>query len=152
MIKLIKLAIVIGIVYLVVTQAKPFVERVTEVGDGLSRRSPGVSQGHCLRTADGASESFGREMRNFAKPPFDLDEWDRFLEDWKGQLYEAESACSCPRSSCQRASEALAALSDLVEDFDNSLRGGPPASRVADRMDRVNRLLKRARDLDRQGD
>ncbi|MEM7349494.1 MAG: hypothetical protein AAF657_01725 [Acidobacteriota bacterium] len=150
--KIIKYGIVLFLGYLAYTEGPALVERVTELGSGLGRKSSSVDQGGCIGSAENASESFSRGLRQFSEPPIDLNAWELFLEDIKEKQYNAEATCSCARSSCGKASEALAELATLVADFDNSLRGNGIPLNPARQQDTIDRFLKRARELDRQGD
>ncbi len=149
--KIIKYGILIALVYFIVQNAPRWVEEVTKVGSGLSRKTGPVSQSHCLPAAERASEAFSEGLRDYAEPPFDIDAWDLFMEDVQRELYSAESRCNCPRDSCQRATDALSELSGLMADFDNSLRGDSMPLNPARRQETIDRFLKRARELDRQG-
>ncbi len=80
-----------------------------------------------------------------------MESWDLFMERLKGQLYDADTECGCPRDSCQKATEALSELNALIADFDNSLRGSGMPLNPARRQETIDRLLRRARELDRQG-
>ncbi len=149
--KLIKYGIILLLAYVVYTEGPKWVEQIGDLGSGLNRTSTSVGQGRCVRAAEIASETFTRGMRDFSQPPINLDAWDRFNEGLKGQMYDAESECSCPRDSCQRAAEALSELNALISDFDGSLRGSGLPLNPARRQETIDRFLKRARELDRQG-
>ena len=152
MTKILKLAIVVLVIYFVLTNYESWVENISNLGQDLSRKGDSVSQGLCVRAAEEASEAFARGMRDYAQPPIDLEAWDDFLERVKERVYQADSRCDCPRNSCLRASEALAELSQLIEVFDGSLRGNRTPVDVARRQETIDRMLRRARELDRQGD
>ncbi len=149
--KVVKLGVFALLIYVAIKQVPPLVEQVSQMGEGLSRKGSSVSQGDCVPAAERASESFIDEMRNFQKPPFDLDEWDFAMERISEYTYDAEARCNCGRDSCVRATEALSELNALIADFDNSLRGGDIALNPARRQETIDRLLKRAREFDRQG-
>ncbi len=149
--RIIQLAVLAALIYVVVQQAPQLVENVSDLGSGLSRRGSSVGLGACVVAAEGASETFGRELRQFSDPPIDLEAWDLFIEGLKEQIYHAEAECSCPRTSCERATEALGELNRLIADFDNSLRGSGVPLNPARQQETIDRLLKRAREFDRQG-
>ena len=151
MTKIIKYAILAAVVYWIYTQAPAWVEKVTDMGSGLGRTGSSVGLGRCVTAAERASETFGRELRNFSRPPVDMEAWDRFMEDLQSQLWDADSECSCPRESCLKAAEALSELNALIDDFDGNLRGSGMALNPARRQETINSFLKRARELDRQG-
>ena len=149
--KIIKYAIFAVVIYLIYVNAPTWIENVTNMGSGLGRKSSSVGVGRCVSAVEGASESFARELRNYSRPPVDMDSWDLFMEKLKEQTYAADDACSCPQDSCQKAGEALGELNGLIADFDNSLRGEGMPLNPARRQETIDRLLKRARELDRQG-
>ena len=149
--KIIKYAILAAVLYAAYTQVPVILENVDNLGSDLDRKGSGLGQGACLQAAEDASETFGRGLRDFSEPPIDLEAWGLFLEGVKERQYEAESQCSCPRESCDRASEALAELSSLISDFDGSLQGDGMPLNPARRQETIDRLLKRARELDRMG-
>ncbi len=150
--KLIKLGVFVLLVYLAITKLPPLIDKISDMGSGLGRKASSVNQSQCISAAERASENFTQEMRNFSRPPFDIDAWNRAMDSVRGDINDADSRCACPRSSCQRASEAISELNALISAFDNSLRGdGTPVS-AARRQETIDQLLKRAREFDRQGD
>lgn len=149
--KIIKYGIVALLVYFAYTEWPTLLESIDDFGSDLSRTSSSVGQGRCIPAAEAASDAFSRGLRDFSDPPIDMDAWDRFREVVKGKRYDAEAACNCARDSCQRATEALSELASLVADFDNSLRGEGVPLNPSRQQETINRFLKRARDLDRQG-
>ncbi len=149
--KIFKIGIVVVVVYFGIKQVPPLVDKISEMGEGLSRKGDSVSQGQCVPAAERASEAFAVEMRNYPRPPFDLDAWEYSLERVREHTYEAESRCACGLDSCVRATEALNELDALISEFDDSLRGEGMPLNPARRQETINRLLKRAREFDRQG-
>ena len=149
--KLLKYGIVILLAYFAYTEGPQLVENIGDLGSGLNRKATSIGEGRCVVAAEDASEAFARGLRDFSKPPVNMDAWDRFMEGLKGKLYDAESECSCPRDSCQRATDALNELNSLIADFDGSLRGSGLPLNPARRQETIDFFLKRARELDRQG-
>jgi len=149
--KLIKIGILLFLGYFLYTEGPRYVEKIGDLGSGLNRKSTSVGQGGCIPAAEAASETFSRGLRDYSDPPIDIDAWDLFLENVKQYQYNAESECNCPRDSCQKAAEALVELSALIADFDNSLRGKGIPLNPARQQETIDRFLKRARELDRQG-
>ena len=149
--KLLQLAIVALIAYFVFTNYESWVDSIANIGQDLSRTGEPVTQGLCVTAAERAGETFSRGMRDYASPPVDLDAWDQFVEEVKERIYRAEIHCECPRDSCARAVEAMSELNHLIEGFDNSLRGGNLTLDPGRRMETIDSMLKRARELDRQG-
>ncbi len=149
--KLIKIGVLVLLVYLAITKLPPLLDKVTDMGSGLGRKSSSVSQSQCVSAAERASESFTDEMRNYSRPPIDLEAWSQSLESVRAHINEADARCNCDRSSCHRAAEALGELNGLIAEFDNSLRGDGVPMNPARRQETIDRLLKRAREFDRQG-
>lgn len=149
--KILKLALLLLVAYLVFANYESWVDSISELGQGLSRTNEPVSEGGCVAAAETASEAFAVGMRNYASPPVDMDAWDEFLEGVKERVYEADTSCNCARDSCVKAMEALTELNLLIEDFDGSLRGTSMPLNPARRQETIDRMLKRARELDRQG-
>ena len=108
--KIIKFAILAAVVYAAITEGPEILQDVTDLGSGLNRTGGGSGQGGCLQAAEYASEKFGEGLRDFSAPPVDLAEWELFLEGIREHQYKAEDECSCPRESCDRASDALSEL------------------------------------------
>ncbi len=150
--KFLKYGILALLAYFVWQKAPELADWATNLGSGLNRKSVSISQGLCVSAAERASETFSRGLRDFSKPPFDLDAWDLFREKVTGEIYNADSRCDCARSSCLRAADALAELNGLLADFNNSLRGEGVPLNPARRQETIDRFLKRAREFDRQGD
>ncbi len=153
--KIIKWVVIIGLAYFAFTEGPGLVERIGDgagdLGSGLNRGAASLGQGRCVKAAERASERFHRGLRDYSKPPIDMDSWARFTESLKGLIYDAESECNCPQDSCQRATDALTELNSLVTDFDSSLRGTGMPLNPARRQETIDRFLKRARELERQG-
>ena len=149
--KIIKYGVVALLAYVAYTEVPPLIDKIGDLGAGLNRKGSSVGQGGCVPAAEQASESFSRGLRQFSDPPVDIHSWELFLEEVKGYQYAAEAECNCPRESCQRASEALVELSALIADFDNSLRGDGMPLNPGRQQETIDRFLKRARELDRQG-
>jgi len=147
---IVKLAVLAAVLYFGYTQLLP---RLRETGDRTEStlNSLGEDGGNCLGLADQASETFGGGMRDFSRPPIDEGAWDSFASRVYDRISEAQDACSCALASCQRAGDALAALSGMVSDFDSAVRGGTPPLNAARAQEEVNSLLNEARSLARQG-
>ncbi len=150
--KILKLALLAGLVYLMIQEGPSLVEKISNMGSDLGRKSGSVSKSFCVTAAEKASESFAEGLRDFSDPPIDLDAWDEFVERVRGDIYDAQDRCDCPRNSCQRATEAIDELTALMADFTNSLKGDSLPLNPARRQETIDRFLKRAREYDRQGD
>ncbi len=153
--KLIKWAVIIGLAYLAYAEGPGLIERfgdgVDDLGSGLNRGAASLGQSRCVQAAEQASESFSHGLRDYSEPPVNIDSWERFKDKLEGLIYDAETECSCVQDSCQRATDAVGELNSLIADFDGSLRGSKVAFNPARRQETINRFLKRARELERQG-
>ena len=150
--KIFKLGILALLVYLIIQEGPALVEKVSDMGAGLGRKGSAIGQSECVTAAERASEALAKGLRNFSEPPIDVNAWDRFTEGVREKIYEAQDRCACPRPSCERANEAVEEVSNLMADFTNNLRGDSIALNPAHRQETIDRMLKRAREYDRQGD
>ena len=149
--KILKLALLLLLAYVVATNYESWVDSISQIGQDLSRTGEPVSESQCVGAAELASESFSRGMRDYVQPPINIDAWDMFLEGVKEKIYHADVRCDCARDSCIKAQEALNELNHLMADFDGSLRGANNVPNAARRQETIDRALRRARELDRQG-
>ena len=150
--KIFKLGLLALLVYLMIQEGPALVEKISELGAGLGRKGAAINQSECVTAAERASETLAKGLRKFSEPPIDVKEWDRFTERVREKIYEAQDRCDCPRPSCDRANEAVEEVNNLMVDFTNNLRGDSIALNPANRQETIDRMLKRAREYDRQGD
>lgn len=146
--RFVKLAVLVVVLYFGVTQVVPWVKE--ELGIGVARDFSGGGGGGCVAVAEAASRDFGSGIRQFSRPPIDVESWDRVERQLSGSIYEAESACSCPEESCEKAREALDELRSILYDFDAGFRGQQPVPlNAARQMQRIDALLAEAGNLER---
>ena len=149
--RLFKIALVLGIGYLVVTQFLPFVDRITQ--GGLDR--PGrlaTANGDCIFGARDASRELGNLLNRFGRPPVDLDAWADEMWEFESELTDVNAQCSCPEASCSMTREAISDMRALLEEYDRGFRGSrPPANAAADLI-RIDDQLAAARSRAEVGD
>jgi hypothetical protein len=150
----VKLLLFVAVVYFAVTEGLPWARR--QFGGGRApigaEDAGGGDAGHCVALASEAGQALGQQIRRFRNPPYDLAAWDDATAAVDGRVAEAESACGCPRESCERAAAALAEVRDLVASVDGVVRGDPTAFRnPGSQQERIDDLIAEARDLARQG-
>ena len=105
----------------------------------------------CVYLADRASETFGANVGRLYVPDGDRDAWTELVTTVEGQIREARAQCGCGEPACEKATEAVTELGDLVTKFDDSLRrGGMPLS-PGRQLERIHGLLNEARRLARTG-
>ncbi len=148
--RILKLAVLAVVLYFGVTKVVPWMKQ--ELGGGGARdfSDVGEGSGQCVAVAEAANRDFGAGIRQFSRPPIDVESWDRVERQLSSSLYDAESACSCPEESCDKAREALDELRSILYDYDAGFRGRQPVPLNAARgLQRVGRLLNEARSLER---
>ena len=146
--RLLKLAVLAVIIYFGVTAVVPWLKKELGGGGGRDFSGMGEGGGQCVAVAEAASRDFGDGIRQFSRPPIDVESWDRVERQLSGSLYDADNACSCPEGSCDKAREALDELRSILSEFDAGFRGEQPVPLNAARgLQRVDRLLSEARSL-----
>ena len=146
--RFIKLAVFAVVGYFGVTMFVPWMEKELRGGGGRDVGTGVEGSGQCVAVAEAASRDFGDGIRQFSRPPIDVESWDRVERQLSGSLYDAEDACSCPEESCDKAREALDELRSILSDFNAGFRGEQPVPlNTARDLQRVDRLLSEAGSL-----
>ena len=146
--RFVKLGVLVVVLYFGVTKVVPWMKEELGVG-GARDFSDGEGSG-CVAVAEAANRDFGAGIRQFSRPPIDVESWDRVERRLSDSIYEAERACSCPKDSCDKAREALDELRAILYAFDAGFRGEQPVPlNAARQMQRVDRLLSEAGSLAR---
>ncbi len=161
--RFVKLAVLAVVLYFGVTKVVPWMKQ--ELGGGGARdfSDVGEGSGQCVAVAEAANRDFGVGIGQFSRPPkvtaindargeisIDVESWDRVERQLRSSLRDAESACSCPGESCDKAREALDKLRSMLYDYDAGFRGRQPVPlNPARGLQRVGRLLSEARSLGR---
>ncbi|MGK2857710.1 MAG: hypothetical protein ACSLFQ_10940 [Thermoanaerobaculia bacterium] len=106
----------------------------------------------CLGPAEEAGAIWANGVARFMNPPVDAAAWGDFRSGVDIAISRAQSACGCAEESCDKAREAMSALSSMVSEMDAAVRsGGPPASDIVRTQERIDNLLDEARTLTNQG-
>jgi hypothetical protein len=119
---------------------------------GRTKSSSSVPDTNCVRRAEAASEAWGRSLRQFGSPPYDLSAWSSFRSEVDGKIDAAVSDCNCTFESCRKAGEAMRDLRSLVSEMYSAIRNGssPPDDSVQ-RQEQIDNLINEAGDLARGG-
>ena len=145
--KLLGLAILAILIYLVLTQGMPWLK--TSMGSGAGPDDGGESA-YCISQVDAASDAIADELIPNARPPVDAGVWGTVLVRVGGRLAAAENACSCPTAACAKGTDAVHELRTMFDELDDMARGNPMGfGNPARRQERVYSLLDEARALAR---
>ena len=143
--KLLKWALVLGLVFLTWTLGRPWVEEhLSRRGRGAAVETAGSGDdpeaGRCVDLARQAADTYAEVAAGFAAGDPGA-AWMRdsaLVEDAVGR---GEGACGCPGDACRLAGEALSELDSLVRRTDALVRDG------GDRMVEPARDIARVHDL-----
>ncbi|MGB3563150.1 MAG: hypothetical protein WBH85_05230 [Thermoanaerobaculia bacterium] len=146
--RIVKVAVVIAIVYFGYTQVIPWIKSVGGGPGAAGSADTGLSDGgarRCIDLASRASSTMGSEMRQYAKPPFDLAEWGATVNKVEMRIYEADSDCRCSAPGCSEARQALSEIKSLLATFDGMVRGDTSGfTNPAAQLQEADRLLEEA--------
>lgn len=121
----------------------------------LDRNSPepeaggqGASVEACLAAADSANDQVTYRLRDLRDPASAAKRWESMSQPLHDEVQTASDACTCAAPACQRASDAMAALDDLIGQFDSTFDGRAESLPDVGMGEReVQRLLQEARTL-----
>ncbi len=147
MVKIIKLALIALLLYIAYTRGLPLLRQ--QLGEGLG--GDDRPQSGCVGAAERASDIFDERIGRVSGPGTDPQVWDDFRRSVDDAIYTARSRCDCRLESCDKAQEALSALSDQLARFDERFRSGSMAQNPVQQQTRIHRLIGEARELARQG-
>jgi hypothetical protein len=149
MLKLVRIAVVALVLYVVVNEAGPWIKEQLSSGSSGGDAKPGPVR--CVYLADEANEQFGDRVGRVSGPGADPAVWEGFLGEVRGHIGAAQQQCHCDQESCRKALEAMTTLEDLLHELDNRFRGGVMERSAVRRQQAVNELLNEARVLAREG-
>lgn len=144
--RLLTLAIVLGIAFLLITKVGPMIQQ--QFGGRAARVETDTSSegGQCVDRAFQANEMLIRVARQYGQPPVDVDSWSDAQWEIDSEIQSAESACYCSADACQSASQALAEMRNLISNLDAMVRGTSPGfANPANQQERIYDLLNQAR-------
>lgn len=108
----------------------------------------GSSVEACLSAARSANDRVTYRLRDLRDPAAAAKRWESMSQPLHDEVQTASDACSCAAPACQRASDAMAALDDLIGQFDSSFDGRAESLPDVGMGEReVQRLLQEARKL-----
>ena len=143
--KLLSLAVVLGLVYFVLTQAGPWLGRqMGQTGSSEFKDDGGAS--YCVELAYSANAQLGDCVRQFGRPPADADAWSSARWDVESAISDASSSCSCRSDACSLAQQALREMQEQLSQIDSLIQGtaagyGNPARQ----QERILDLLEEAK-------
>lgn len=144
---LVKLLIVVILVYLAWHVGWPWIQK--QMGSSSSAASGSMA---CVDATARATKAWGDGIGRFVNPPVDQNAWSSFRSNVQDRISSAQAECGCSEDSCGKARDALGRLSSLASDLDLSVgTGSPPPSDLAQRQQRVDDALDRARHLAKIG-
>jgi hypothetical protein len=150
--RLIKFVVVIAVVVIVWKVVLPKLNEPPSDASSSSKSSRSAPDNNCVKRAEGASETWGRGLRQFANPPYDTSAWSGFRSEVDGKIDSALSDCSCSDESCQKATAAMRDLRGMIAEMDSAIRNGsPPPDDAVQRQERIDNQINEAGDLARAG-
>lgn len=149
--RVIKWVLIAAVLFVAWKVVVPWV--LKETGAAKSRVSSGAaSDNSCVRSAEEASETWGRGLGRFVNPPYDLAAWSTFRGEVEAKISESESLCGCVEESCVKTRAALGDLRALVLDLDGAITtGGSPPGDVVQRQESIDNRIAEASDLMKSG-
>ena len=148
MLRMLRFAIAVLILYVIWDQAMPWVQQ--QMGTDLPDASV-EGPGRCVRLGDRANDSFGERVGRVSGLGGDAGAWEQFVGDISGLIGDARSGCRCQELSCEKVQRAMVDLEDMIDQLDVRFRGGQVRGNPAQRQIGINELLNEARNLARQG-
>ena len=146
--KLLTLAILLAVVYLILTEALPLLTGGT-AGGGAKDGTANVTQedARCIEQAERAEDRLTSAARQFGQPPVDLEAWSGSMWEIESQLQTAASACLCGSQACEAGGRAVDEMRELLSNLDGMVRGDSPGfANPANQQERILRHLETARD------
>lgn len=149
MIRILKWAVVVFLVFVFLTEVVPRIrERVEGVTRGKVAGRPDPMTGEasgCVYLAVQANIFVGDEAHGAKPPPGDSSGWAEVGDEIRQRIATAEDACTCPQPGCSTARKAMEELGVLVDDINRMISGqmsvvGSPGSQ----QERINALLDQA--------
>lgn len=143
--RLITVAIVIGVAYVLLTKAVPMIFDQFS-GTTVSTEGTASSEdGRCVDQAVGANDLLTSTARQYGQPPVDVEAWSDAQWEIESQIQSAASACGCMSDACRTASEAIDEMRGLLSNLDGMVRGNSPGfANPANQQERIYKLLNRA--------
>jgi hypothetical protein len=148
MFKILRLAVIALVLYVVVKEASPWIKE--QLGSGAPAAGD-TGPVRCVYLADQANEHFGDRVGRVSGPGTDPAVWSEFLGGVRSRIGDAQRQCRCDQLSCRQALQAMTTLEDLLNDLDLRATGGVMERNAINRADEVNELLNGARALAREG-
>ena len=144
--RLIQIAVVVLIAYLIWKKGMPWIETHFS-GKSAALSTSDAANSTCVELAEHASELWGSGIGRFANPPYDLGAWGEFRTRVDTAIAKADSLCNCDDEACTKSHQAMGDLRTLVADLDGSIRGGSaPPGDIVQRQEQIDNTINAARD------
>lgn len=102
----------------------------------------------CLSAARSANDRVTERLRGLRDPRTAAQVWESMSQDLHDEVETAQDSCSCSGAACQKATEAMASLDDLIGQFDSTFDGRAESLPDVEAGEReVQQLLAQARRL-----
>jgi hypothetical protein len=144
--RLMTLAIGLAVVYLILTQAVPYL-RDQFGSQPVSLGSDADStDSQCVGRAQQANDQLISMARSYGQPPVDVEGWSNSLWEIESELQTARSVCNCSSEACEAASRALDEMSSLLSNLDGLVRGDSPGfANPGHQQEQILQYLEQAR-------
>ncbi len=147
--RLLTLAILLAIAYLLVTEALPLLTR--QLGGGTAMRDRGTEidseDGRCVDQAERANERLTSAARRHGQSETDVDAWASAVWEIESQLQSAATACMCASEACRAGTDAVEEMRELLRNLDGMMHGEAGGfANPANQQERIFRHLEAARD------
>jgi len=143
--RLLTLAIVLTIAYLILTKAAPFLRDQVTGKPATSGSSVDSADSGCVDRARRANNILTEAARRHGQPPVDVDGWSAAVWEIESEIQTARSACNCSSDACGAARSALDEMGSLLSNLDGMVRGDSPGyANPANQQERVLQYLDQA--------
>src|SRR5579863_5020793 len=147
--KLLKLAIAVVVAVVIWKKGIPWWK--AHHTDNASLMSNTTPVNACVDAAAEADDTWGSGVGRFANPPYDMTAWEQFRSQVDSEATHAQEKCLCADDACNTAKQAMSDLRGLVQEMDQSLRGGlPPPDDLVQRQEAIDNAVNKARDMAKQ--
>lgn len=144
--RLITLAIGIGIAYLILTKAVPYLRDQFFDSPASIESSVDSADGRCVDRALQANDELISAARSHGQPPVDVDGWSNAVWAIENEIQTARSLCNCGSDACQAGTAALEEMGALLSNLDGMVRGDSPGfANPGNQQERINQFLDQAR-------
>lgn len=147
LVRLIAIVIVLGLVAVIASKVLPVFIDSLGLAPQRAAQASSDPEDRCVALAMDANSELGAAIRRFSTPSrFDEQEWDDTAFDIISMADRAQMECGCSGEACEKATEAMIELQQLVDSLDSMFRGEDTAwDNPGRRQEKINTLLREAR-------